>query len=217
MRTSSRPFRLALLSASAVCITGAATAGEVRDRILGELRSNCASSVDEILKRDFQTELAQDVDRGKFCACAEERFQLDPWLDRIADMPAEERQRPSKAWLYLDTAYFLAGLECIRPLRGWEEAGRSIGEIRAVIERHKARFWGVYNQALKSQPTLKGKVHVDFTIAPSGKVTAVRMSPSNFGGAEFAQGLESTFLALDFGAKDVSEQTVRFPIDFLPQ
>ncbi|HJV70040.1 AgmX/PglI C-terminal domain-containing protein [Ideonella sp.] len=173
--------------------------------------------MDEILKRDFQTVLAQDVDRRTFCACAYERFQLDPWLDRIADMPAEERQRPSKAWRYLDTAYFVAGLECIRPLPVWEEAGRSIDEIRAVIERHKASFWGIYNQALKSQPTLQGKVQVDFTIAPSGKVTAVRMSPSDFGGVEFAQRLGSAFLALDFGVKDVAEQTVRFPIDFLPQ
>jgi hypothetical protein len=215
MKTSSHPFRLALLIALAAC-TGLATAGQVRDEILGELRSKCASSVDEVLKRDFETRLAPDIDRAKFCACADERFQLDPWLDRIANMRTEERQRPSKAWLYLDTAYFSAGLECIRPLPGWEEAGRSINEIRAVIERHKARFWGVYNQALKTQPNLKGKVQIDFTIAPSGKVTAVRISPTDFGGADFAQRLESAFLALDFGKKEVAEQTVNFPIDFLP-
>jgi hypothetical protein len=188
----------------------------VRDEILGELRSSCASRVDEILKRDFETQLDQDVDRGKFCACADERFQLDPMLDRIADMPAKDRQRPSKAWLYLDTAYFLAGLECIRPLPGWEEAGRSIDEIKAVIERHKARFWGIYNQALKSHLSEQGAGRLHNRAIRQGH-RAVRMSPSDFGGAEFAQRLESAFLALDFGVKDVAEQNVRFPIDFLPQ
>jgi hypothetical protein len=217
MKTSNRPLRLALFAALMTCTATVASAGSARDEILDELRSNCAASVEEILMRDFQVKWGEGIDRGKFCACADEQFQRDPWLDRIASMPPTERQRPSKAWIYLDRAYFLAGLECLPPLPDSDKPRRSMGEVKAALDQHKTLLYGAYRQALKSRPDLTGQVQAFITIAPSGKVKTVRITPQDFGGVEFIRNLETVLRAVDFGMKDVPEQTIRFPMDFSPQ
>jgi hypothetical protein len=103
-----------------------------------------------------------------------------------------------------------------RPQPGWEEAGRHRRGQGGDRAAQSALLEGL--QLGSEEPAHPaGQVQVDFTIAPSGKVTAVRMSPPDFGGAEFAQRLEGACLTLDFGLKNVAEQNVRFPIDCLPQ
>ncbi len=100
--------------------------------------------------------------------------------------------------------------------KGDRSAGRSIEEIQMVFDRNKGSIYGVYNRALRSNPTLQGKVVLKLTIAPSGKVTQCSVVSSELNDAALAASITSRVKMFNFGAKDVTEVTITYPIDFLP-
>jgi protein TonB len=100
--------------------------------------------------------------------------------------------------------------------KGDKAAGRSIEEIQMVFDRNKGSIYSVYNRALRNDPTLQGKVVLKLTIAASGKVTLCSVVSSELNDAELAGKITSRVKMFDFGAKDVSEVTITYPIDFLP-
>lgn len=100
--------------------------------------------------------------------------------------------------------------------KGDKAAGRSIEEIQMVFDRNKGSIYSVYNRALRNDPTLQGKVVLKLTIAASGKVTQCSVVSSELNDAELAGKITSRVKMFDFGAKDVSEVTITYPIDFLP-
>jgi protein TonB len=100
--------------------------------------------------------------------------------------------------------------------RGDKSAGRSIEEIQMVFDRHKGSIYSVYNRALRSNPSLQGKVVLKLTIAPSGKVTACSIVSSELGDAALGHKIISRVKMFDFGARDVTEVTITYPIEFLP-
>lgn len=100
--------------------------------------------------------------------------------------------------------------------KGSKSAGRSIEEIQMIFDRNKGSIYSVYNRALRSDPSLKGKIVLRLTIAPSGKVTRCDLVSNELGDPALGKKIASRVKLFDFGAKDVSEVTITYPIDFLP-
>jgi outer membrane biosynthesis protein TonB len=95
-------------------------------------------------------------------------------------------------------------------------AGRSVEEIQTIFDRNKGAIYAIYNRALRSDPSLQGKVVLKLTITPSGRVSACRVVASDLHAAELESKLTGRVLLFDFGAKDVGELTITYPLDFLP-
>ncbi len=99
---------------------------------------------------------------------------------------------------------------------GSGKASRSIEEIKLVFERNKGSIYAIYNRALREEPSLQGKVVVKLTIAPSGSVVDVRVESSELKTPELEAKLLARIRQFDFGAKDVDQMVVTWPVDFLP-
>jgi outer membrane biosynthesis protein TonB len=96
------------------------------------------------------------------------------------------------------------------------KASRSLEEVRLVLERAKGSLYAIYNRALRDDPALQGKVVFEFTIAPSGSVTAVRIVSSELKAPDLEQKLVARFRLLEFKAEDVDTLITTWPIDLLP-
>jgi outer membrane biosynthesis protein TonB len=99
---------------------------------------------------------------------------------------------------------------------GSGKASRSIEEIKLVFERNKGAIYSMYQRALRDDPTLQGKVVLELKIAPSGEVLACRVLSSELKNADLENKLRARVQGFDFGAKDVAEIVVSWPVDFLP-
>jgi len=95
-------------------------------------------------------------------------------------------------------------------------AARTIEEIQLIFDQNKGAIYSIYNRALRKNPTLKGKVVLNITIDPSGKVLECEIISNEVDSSEFAQKLVARIKLFNFGAKDVDTMVVTYPIDFLP-
>lgn len=93
---------------------------------------------------------------------------------------------------------------------------RTDEEIQVVFDRNKSALYSIYQRALRTDPTLKGKVVLQITIAPSGQVLAASVASSDLGDPELERKIAARVKLFDFGAKDVDAITITYPIDFLP-
>ncbi len=98
---------------------------------------------------------------------------------------------------------------------GSGKASRSIEEIKLVMERNKGAIYAIYNRALREDPTLQGKVVLELKIAPSGEVEC-RIVSSELRSTELEAKLLARVRQFNFGAKDVAQMKVNWPVDFLP-
>lgn len=96
------------------------------------------------------------------------------------------------------------------------KAARSIEDIRLVFDRNKGSIYSMYQRALRDDPGLQGKVVVELKIAPSGAVVGCRIVSSELHAAELEAKLLARIKQFDFGAKDVNETLITYPVDFLP-
>jgi hypothetical protein len=85
-----------------------------------------------------------------------------------------------------------------------------------IFDRNKGSIYSVYNRALRKDPSLKGKIVLRLTIAPSGKVTRCDLVSSELADPALGKKIASRVKLFDFGDKDVTEITITYPIDFLP-
>ena len=98
---------------------------------------------------------------------------------------------------------------------GSGKASRSIEEIKLVFERNKGAIYAIYNRALREEPALQGKVVLELKIAPSGDVEC-RIVSSELKSPELESKLLARIRQFNFGAKDVAQMVVNWPVDFLP-
>jgi TonB family protein len=96
------------------------------------------------------------------------------------------------------------------------KATRSIEDIKLVFERNKGAIYAIYNRALRDDPALQGKVVLELKIAPSGAVEGLRIVSSELKAEELEKKLLARIRQFDFGAKDVDQMVVTWPVDFLP-
>jgi protein TonB len=99
---------------------------------------------------------------------------------------------------------------------GSGKASRSLEEIKLVFERNKGAIYAIYNRALREDPTLQGKVVIALKIAPAGNVIDCRIVSSELKSPELESKLLARIRQFDFGAKDVNQMDVNWPVDFLP-
>jgi TonB family protein len=99
---------------------------------------------------------------------------------------------------------------------GSGKASRSIEDIKIVFERNKGAIYAIYNRALRAEPSLQGKVVLKLTIAPAGGVVDCRIESSELRQPDLESKLLARIRQFDFGAKDVDQMVVTWPVDFLP-
>jgi TonB family protein len=59
------------------------------------------------------------------------------------------------------------------------EAGLDRDQIMAVINRHRGQIVFCYEKGLEQDPSLKGRLSVQFTIAPNGRVQVAQVAHSS--------------------------------------
>lgn len=93
---------------------------------------------------------------------------------------------------------------------------RTFEEIQLTFDKYKGVIQNMYQKALRTDPGLKGKVVLEFTIAPSGAVTHCRIVSSELDAPDLMEKLVTRVKAFNFGEKAVEEMTLTYPIDFAP-
>jgi periplasmic protein TonB len=96
------------------------------------------------------------------------------------------------------------------------KAARSQEEIELEFDRNKGAIYALYSRALRERPELQGKMVLEFTIAPSGEVTACRVVSSELGDPELERKIVARVKLIRFAAKDVATMTTTKPIEFFP-
>lgn len=96
------------------------------------------------------------------------------------------------------------------------KGNRTREEIQTVFDQNKGAVYALYNRALRKDPTLRGKVVLELTIAPNGRVTKCRIVSSELNDEKLEKRLVSRIKLFKFTAKDVDTAVVSYPIDFLP-
>ena len=95
-------------------------------------------------------------------------------------------------------------------------ASRSREEIELVFDRNKSAIYALYSRALRSNPQLQGKLVLELTIAPDGRVTDCRVVSSELGDEELERKLVARVKMVRFEDRDVATVTTTKPIDFFP-
>ncbi len=104
----------------------------------------------------------------------------------------------------------------VRERQPTDARGRSIEDIRRIFDANKGAIFAIYNRALRSDPTLQGKLVLELVIAPSGRVTDIRVVASELGDDDLVGKILSRVRLFDFGKRDVGVTTIDYPVDFLP-
>jgi TonB family protein len=99
---------------------------------------------------------------------------------------------------------------------GGSANSRGDEEIELVFQENKGNIFSIYNRYLRQDPTLKGKLVLQITIAPDGHVTNVRVVSSELKNPELEQKIVSRIKLFKFKPSNVDTVTVNYPIDFLP-
>lgn len=99
---------------------------------------------------------------------------------------------------------------------GSGKPSRTFEEVTLIFDRNKGAIFSLYSRALRKDPTLQGKVVLEITIASSGQVTSCKVLSSELNDKALESKLIARVKLLNFGARDVEEMIVTYPIDFLP-
>lgn len=102
------------------------------------------------------------------------------------------------------------------PLSHGPGPGRTDEEIQIVFDRNKAALFRLYNQVLRKNPTLQGKMILRLTIQPDGSVSFCALQSTDMNAPGLVARVVSRVKTFDFGAKAVPAITIVYPIDFLP-
>jgi outer membrane biosynthesis protein TonB len=93
---------------------------------------------------------------------------------------------------------------------------RSRDPIEMIFDRNKAAIYALYRRALRSDPSLQGKLVLELTISGTGEVLDCRVLSSELNAPEFEERLIKRVRLFKFGAQDVGTITTTKPIDFFP-
>jgi len=119
-------------------------------------------------------------------------------------------------YLYKTNAQVSSG---IAHIDGTTTKKRSIDEIKAVVLQHIGAITYTYNQKLKSNPRLKGKIIIEFTIEQNGNVSRATIVSSTINSIELEVDLLNASKTFVFSPADSSGKstTVRYPFKFSPE
>ena len=107
--------------------------------------------------------------------------------------------------------------ESSRPTSDGLGLGRTDEEIQIVFDRYKAALYRIYNQELRKDPTLRGKVLMRISIEPDGAVSLCKVESTELASPELVDKIVERIRRFNFGLKEgVKQVTILYPIDFLP-
>lgn len=94
---------------------------------------------------------------------------------------------------------------------------RSDEEIQVVFDRYKDALYRIYNRELRKNSLLKGKLVLQLTIEPDGKVSNCKVESSELNSEELEKKIIARVKRFNFGTKKGAKSlTILYPIDFLP-
>lgn len=93
---------------------------------------------------------------------------------------------------------------------------RSEEDVAYVMDKHKSMLHALYRRALRKNPGLKGKIVLEITILPSGKVSKVSIKSSELRDSKLEASLLARVRQFNFGVSKVKTLTVTVPVEFLP-
>ena len=89
-------------------------------------------------------------------------------------------------------------------------------EIQTVFQKYKGAIFNIYNRALRKDPSLQGKVILELTISPTGKVIKCRVLSSELNNPDLERKIVLKVKSFKFKASGAQQVVVKYPIDFLP-
>lgn len=112
----------------------------------------------------------------------------------------------------------IAGLgESSRPISDGLSLGRTDEEVQIVFDRYKAALYRIYNQELRKDPTLRGKILMRISIEPDGTVSLCKVESTDLASPVLVENIVERIKKFNFGPKEgVQKMTILYPIDFLP-
>jgi len=93
---------------------------------------------------------------------------------------------------------------------------RSEEDVAYIMDKHKSMLHTLYRRARRTHPGLKGKIVLEITILPSGKVSKIRIVSSELHDKSLERDLVTRIRLFDFGPKSVEPLTLTIPVEFLP-
>lgn len=93
---------------------------------------------------------------------------------------------------------------------------RAEQEIAQVFQKNKGAIFSIYNRALRKDPSLQGKLILELTISPTGKVTKCKVISSELGNKKLERKIVARVKLFKFKASGAQQIVITYPIDFLP-
>jgi periplasmic protein TonB len=121
--------------------------------------------------------------------------------------PKDDKKLKERKTTAVDSPFKIKGY-------GDGDSPRSYQEITLVVERYKGGISFLYNRALRRDPSLRGTVTVEFTIAASGEVIDCKVSTSSMEDPSFEEDLVKRILQWEFPPIVEGDVTVVYPLVF---
>jgi len=93
---------------------------------------------------------------------------------------------------------------------------RSMKNIRKVFDANKAALNAMVGREQRKDPLLHGKVLLKLVIEPDGSVSSCKVIDSELDNPKLEQRIALRVRMFNFGAADVEQRELNFPLDFLP-
>jgi protein TonB len=93
---------------------------------------------------------------------------------------------------------------------------RDTESIRKVLDANKGAIYAIYRKALRSDPSLQGKLTVNLQIEPNGSVSAVKLVFSELDSQTVENKLLRRIKLINFGEQSVTATMLDYSFNFLP-
>jgi outer membrane biosynthesis protein TonB len=94
---------------------------------------------------------------------------------------------------------------------------RSREDLRRTMDANKSAIYSIYARALRKQPSLQGSITPELVIEKSGVVSKCSMVESTLNEPDLERKICNRLRLVNFGSRpDLSQTTIRYPIELLP-
>ena len=93
---------------------------------------------------------------------------------------------------------------------------RSKEEVRRSMDANQSAIYAIYNRALRTDPTLEGKVVISLVIEASGQISDATIVSSQLNAPDLEQRLLARIKLIQFDSGNFAQTTLNYDIDFLP-
>jgi outer membrane biosynthesis protein TonB len=93
---------------------------------------------------------------------------------------------------------------------------RDTESIRKVLDANKGAIYAIYRKALRSDPSLQGKLTVNLQIEPNGVVSKVKLVFSELEYPDVEKKLLNRIRLINFGEQQVTQTQLEYSFNFLP-